>query len=63
MMLETEFDAFAELERATLPIQPPDDAAVASIDLVHAACVSGRDHVIAIAVFVDTIDVKVVPRI
>jgi hypothetical protein len=41
----------------------PNDLAVGPIDLVNCACVTSGDEVVPISVFVNTINVEVVPSI
>lgn len=63
MVLEAERDVGTEFKVRTLPAQSPDDLARGPVDLVHGAGVARGDEVVAVAIFVDGVDVEVVPGI
>lgn len=63
MMLEAKRDVGTEFKIRTLPAQSPDDLARGPVDLVHRAGIARGDEVVAVAVFVDGVDVEVVPGV
>lgn len=63
VVLEAELGAVGHFEVAAVAVEAPDDATVGAVDLVHGAGVAGRDEVVALGIFVDAVDVEVVPRI
>jgi len=63
MMLKAELYAFPELEVAASAVQPPDDFAICTVDLMNTASIPSGNHVIAIGILVNTIDMKIVPGV
>lgn len=63
MMLEAKRDIGTEFKVRTLPAQSPDDLAGRPVDFVHRTGIARGDEVVAIAVFVDGVDVEVVPGV
>ena len=63
MVLEAKRGVGTEFKIRTLPAQSPDDLARCTVDFVHGAGIARRDEVVAIAVFVNGVDVEVVPGV
>lgn len=63
MVLEAELHVVAELEVGLCAAEAPDDFAGGAVDFVYGAGVARGDEVVALAVFVDGVDVEVVPGI
>lgn len=63
VVLETELDVGAKVEVGPETAQTPDDLAGGAIDLVDCTGVAGRDQIVAVGVFVDGVDMEVVPCI
>lgn len=62
-MLEAKVDAVPELEGAVFAGKAPDNGPVGPVDLVDRASVAGGDEVVPVGVFVDAVDVEVVPSV
>lgn len=63
MMLEAKGRVLGDVERTVLAVKFPDDVAIGSVDLVNAAGVTGGDQIVSLGVFVDAVDVEVIPRV
>jgi hypothetical protein len=63
MVLKTKPRPIAMLEIRLLAVEPVDDLAGGTVDLVDGAGVASRDEVVARFVLVDAVDVEVVPGI
>lgn len=63
VVLEAEGRVGTEGEGRLLAVQPPQDLAGAAGDFVHRARVPRGDDVVAVGVFVDAVDVEVVPGV
>lgn len=63
VMLEAELHVVAELEVGFCAAEAPDDFAGGAVDFVHGAGVARGDEVVALAVFVNGVDVEVVPGV
>lgn len=61
MVLEAEVSVGTQLEIRPLASQTPDNLSCGTINLVDGACVSRRDEIVSLAIFVDRVDVEVVP--
>lgn len=62
-MLEAEGDIGTKLEVGSKAAQAPDNLAGGAVDLVDGAGIPSRDQVVASSIFVDRVDVEVVPCI
>ena len=60
-MLEAEVGVGTQLEIGPLASQTPDNLSCGTVNLVDGACVSRRDEIVSLAIFVDRVDVEVVP--
>lgn len=63
MVLEAEVHIGTESEIGLLAPESPDDLAGCSVDLVHRAGVAGGNEVVTFGVFVDGVDVEVIPGV
>ena len=62
-MLEAELDALTELKVGFLAVEAPNDVAGGAVDLADGAGVASGDEVVAQSVFVNGVDVEVVPGV
>jgi hypothetical protein len=60
-VLESEDNTLAELEVSRFATELPNDLASFSIDLVSGVNISCGDEIVALVVFVNRVDVKVIP--
>jgi len=63
VVLEAELDALTELKVGFLAVEAPNDVAGGAVDLVDGAGVAGGYEVVTRGVFVNGVDVEVVPGV
>lgn len=63
VMLEAELDVGPKIEVGLDTTQAPDNLAGGAVDLVDCAGIASRDEIVTLGIFVDGVDVEVIPRI
>lgn len=63
VVLEAKLGSVGHLEVRTVAVEAPDYGAVGTVDLVDGAGITSRNEVVALGIFVNAVDVEIVPRV